>query len=76
MWGPAQARVVRYESGMRAMTALVIRKPGRLVIPEIVVTGEVLRESDEPSRWWQSRPTSDYRVPLRSSAGALLDVYG
>jgi hypothetical protein len=67
---------------MRAITALVIRKPGRLVIPEVVVTGEVVRESDEPRRWWQpsemfrSRPASDYRVPLRSHAGALLDVYG
>jgi hypothetical protein len=63
------------------MTALVIRKPGRLLIPE-VVTGELVRDDEEPRRWWQmppllrSRSASDYRAPLRFRAGALLDVYG
>jgi hypothetical protein len=67
---------------MRAVTALVIRRPGRLVIPEVVVSGEVVRDDDEPRRWWPafeprpSRPASDYRMPTRSRAGALLDVYG
>jgi hypothetical protein len=65
---------------MRAMTALVIRRPGRLVIPEIVVSAEVVGESDDRRPWWppfRSRPApSGYRLPLRSSAGALLDVYG
>ena len=65
---------------MRAMTALVIRKPRRVVIPEVVVAGEVVH--DEPGRWWPtldvfwSRPAFDYRIPLRAHAGALLDVYG
>ena len=79
--GAVRARVVRYEPGMRAMTALVIRKPGRVVIPEIVLAGEVVQ--DEPRRWWQPleamfriRPASDYRMPLGARAGALLDVYG
>ena len=51
------------------------------MIPE-VVTGEVVREDDEPGRWWPSfetmrnRPASDYRMATRAHAGALLDVYG